>query len=170
MNQELQIKDISLMKNICSTCFKDFTSHSFNKVCDTLEGGPVFYTKISNASKYDDTKGIVDHCTKYLNHVNPEKWSWIIDFEGFGIKHTLGMSTGVNLAKLINHYGKLDNLIIINSNTLVEQMIKMIKLILNKEYHKCIEIIHNKKEYNTKLDDLKLNENVDNTIIKSLHN
>ena len=74
------------------------------------------------------------------------------------------------ISKLINHYGKLDNLIIINSNTLVEQMLKMIKLILNKEYHKCIKIIHNKKEYNTKLDDLKLNENVDNTIIKSFHN
>jgi len=170
MNQELQIKDISLMKNICSTCFKDFTSHSFNKVCDTLEGGHVFYTKISNGSKYDDTKGIIAHCTNYLNHIKPDKWSWIIDFEGFGIKHTLGMNTGIQLSKLINHYGKLNDLIIINSNSFVEQMLKMIKLILNKEYHKCIKFIHNKKEYNTKLDDWKLYENIDNTIIKSLYN
>ena len=170
MNQELQIKDISLMKNICSICFKDFTSHSFNKVCDTLEGGHVFYTKISNASKYDDTKGIVSHCTKYLNHIKPDKWSWIIDFEGFGIKHTLGMSTGIQLAKLINHYGKLHDLIFVNSNTFVEKMLKMITLILDKQYHKCIKIIHNKNEYNSKLNEWKLYDDADNTIIKSLHN
>ena len=142
--QNIQIKDILLMPKICETCSKDFTAHSFNLVCNTLEGGYIFYTKISNASKYDDTDGIVKHCTNYLNHVDPDKWTWIIDFEDFGIKHTLGINTGIQLSKLINRFGKLKHFLVININGFVEQMLKMIKLTLNKEYHKCIHILHNK--------------------------
>jgi hypothetical protein len=137
-----QMKDILLMHKICNTCKEDFTAHSFNLVCNTLEGGYIFYTKISNASQYDDTEGIVDHCTNYLKHINPEKWSWIIDFDGFGLKHTLGINTGVRLSKLVNSFGKLQNLIVININQFVEQMLKLMKLTLNKEYHNCIHIIH----------------------------
>jgi len=144
--QNLQIKDILVMSEICKICSQDFTSHSFNLVCNTLEGGHIFYTKISNASKYNDTNGIVSHCTNYLNYINPKKWSWIIDFEDFGIKHTLGINTGIQLSKLINTFGKLQYLLIINTNVFVEQMMKMIKISLNKEHHKCIHILHEKDE------------------------
>jgi hypothetical protein len=138
----IQMKDIGLMHKICPICIEDFTAHSFNRICNTLESGHFFYTKISNASRYDDTDGIVTHCTNYLNYVNPEKWSWIMDFEGFGIKHTLGINTGIRLSKLINSFGKLKYLLVININPFVEQMLKLIKLTLNKEYHNCIHIIH----------------------------
>jgi hypothetical protein len=152
MGQTLQIKDISLMKQLCSTCHEDFTSHSFNYVCSTLEEGQLFYTKISNASQYDDTEGIVKHCTNYLNHCNPSKWSWIIDFDDFGLKHTLGLNTGIQLSRLINRFGRLNHLIVINTNTFVEQMLKMIKLTLNKEYHQCIRIIHSKNEFQREIE------------------
>ncbi len=138
----LQLKDILLMNTVCQTCREDFTSHSFNMVCNTVEGGNIFYTKISNASKYDDTEGIVNHCTNYLNTINPKKWTWIMDFEGFGFRHTFGINTGIRLSKLINNFGRIHYLIIINTNPLVEQMVKLIKLTLNKEYHDCIKIIH----------------------------
>ena len=140
--QTLQIKDISLMKQICPTCHEDFTAHSFNYVCTTLEGGQIFYTKISNATKYDDTDGIVKHCTNYLQHCQPVKWSWIIDFDEFGLKHTLGLNTGIQLSRLINRFGRVNYIIAINTNTFVEQMFKMIKLTLNKEYHPCIRFLH----------------------------
>lgn len=144
MTYHIQMKDISLMHKICDTCKEDFTAHSFNLITNTLEGGPIFYTKISNASKYDDTDGIVRHCTNYLAHVNPtENWCWIIDFEDFGLKHTLGINTGIQLSKLINKIGKLKYLFVVNINGFVEQMLKMIKLSLNKEYHKCIIILRN---------------------------
>jgi len=138
----IQIKDIGIMNKICPICLEDFTAHSFNLVCNTLEGGHIFYTKISNASRYDDTEGIVNHCTNYLKHINPDKWSWVMDFEGFGLKHTLGINTGIRLSKFINSFGKLQYLIVININPFVEQMLKLIKLTLNKEYHNCIHIIH----------------------------
>ena len=142
MTHHIQMKDITLMSKICDTCKEDFTAHSFNLICNSLEGGPIFYTKISNASKYDDTNGIVKHCTNYLNYINPQdKWSWIIDFEDFGFKHTLGINTGIQLSKLINKIGKLKYLFVINTNPFVEQMLKMIKITLNKEYHKCIVVL-----------------------------
>ena len=137
----IQLNDIGLMNKICPTCTEDFTAHSFNLICNTLEGGHIFYTKISNASQYYDSDGIVRHCTNYLNHINPEKWSWVMDFETFGLKHTLGINTGIRLSKFINTFGKLENLFIININPFVEQMLKLIKLILDKKYHKCIHII-----------------------------
>ena len=31
---------------------------------------------------------------------------------------------------------------VINTNTFVEQILKLVKLTLNKEYHDCIQIIH----------------------------
>ena len=64
-----------------------------------------------------------------------------MDFKTFGLKHTLGINTGIRLSKLINSFGKLENLFIININPFVEQMLKLIKLILDKKYHKCIHII-----------------------------
>lgn len=142
----IQMKDILLMHQLCKACKEDFTSHSFNLACNTLEGGHLFYTKIASASQYDDTTGIVKHCTNYLSHINPEKWTWIIDFAGFGLKHTLGLNTGIQLSKLVNTFGRLHQLVIININPFVEQMLKMIKLTLNKEYHHCIYIVHSNAE------------------------
>jgi hypothetical protein len=147
----IQIKDIALMQKICPGCTEDFTTHSFNLICKTLEGGHVFYTKISNASQYDDTDGIVKHCTNYLQHINPEKWTWVIDFDGFGLKHTLGINTGIRLSKLINTFGRLVNFIVINVNPFVEQILKLIKLTLNKEYHNCIHIIHPNDPFKNKI-------------------
>lgn len=141
LSKRLLYKDIPVVSKFCPGCAKDFTAHSFNFVCHTLEGGHVFYTKISNASQYDDTEGIINHCSNYLHHVDPPKWSWIIDFAGFGIKHTLGIHTGIRLSKLINQFGRFQNLIVININPLVRQMLKLVKLTLNKEYHECIHII-----------------------------
>lgn len=161
MTHHIQMKDISLMNNICNICKVDFTCHSFNLLCNTLEGGHIFYTKISNASKYDDTDGIVKHVTNYLHYINPnDGWSWIMDFDDFGLKHTLGINTGIQLSKLINKFGKLKYLFVINTNGFVEQMLSMIKLTLNKEYHKCIVFLNKNDKVKKKiLEDWKILDN-----------
>jgi hypothetical protein len=139
--QTMQMKDILLMKEICMICNEDFTAHSFNHICNTLEGGDIFYTKVSNASKYDDTDGITKHFTNYLNYINPEKWSWVVDCEDFGLKHTFGIKTGIQLALLFNRVGGLKHIIFINANTILEQMLKIVKLTLNKDYQDCICVL-----------------------------
>jgi len=136
--QTMQIKDIALMKELCTICNEDFTAHSFNHICNTLEGGHIFYTKVANASKYDDTLGITNHFTNYLNYIKPEKWSWIVDCQDFGLRHTFGVKTGIQLALLFNRVGGIKHIIFTNTNTLLEQMLKLIKMTLQKEYHDCI--------------------------------
>ena len=142
LGQQIQLKDITIMKDICQICMTDFTSHSFNYIGHTLEGGHIFYTKIANSSKYDDAEGITQHCTNYLNYINPDKWSWIIDFDEFSLRHTLGLNTGIQLSRLVNKFGRLNHIIALNTNTFVEQMLKIIKLTLRSEYHNCIRVLH----------------------------
>lgn len=149
--QNIQIKDILIMGEICDVCKEDFTSHSFNLICNTLEGGHIFYTKISNSTKYHDTDGIVKHCTKYLEYVKPEKWSWIIDFDDFGLKHMLGINTGIQLSRLVNTFGGLHHLLCINTNGFVEQILKVVKITLNKEYHDCIHVVRPNDELTKKI-------------------
>jgi hypothetical protein len=151
MSKSIQINDIQLMSKICQICYEDFTSHSFNYVCDTLEGGQIFYTQIASSSKYHDTAGIVAHCSNYLQHRNPQKWSWIIDFRDFGLTHMLGIKTGLKLTAVVNNFGRLHNLIVINSNTFVEQMFNFIKIVLDEKYHKAIQVIPSAELYKKKV-------------------
>jgi len=168
LDQTIKLNDIKIMHKICSICIKDFTSHSFNFICHSLEGGHIFYTKISSTSKYHDTEGIYNHCLNYLNYINPEKWSWIIDFEGFGIKHTLGINTGVQLSYLINKFGRLNHIIIINANIFVEQMVKMIKITLNKEYHSCIKFLNKTSDLKYTIENWSYDNDMQNKTIKQI--
>jgi hypothetical protein len=135
------MKNQEIINSFCSTCKDDNAAHSFNLISQTLEGGHIFLTQIAVATKYSDTDGIVSHCTNFLNYTKPEKWTWIIDFNGFGIKHTLGLSTGIKLTKLVNTFGRLQHLIVINPNIFVEQMLKIIRLTLNDEFQDRIYIL-----------------------------
>jgi hypothetical protein len=140
------MKNQEIINSFCPTCKDDITSHSFNLITHTLEGGHIFLTKIADATKYSDTDGIVSHCRNFLNYTKPDKWIWIIDFKGFGIKHTLGISTGIQLTKLVNTFGRLQQLIVINTNIFVEQMLKIIRLTLRDEFQDRIYILHSRDD------------------------
>ena len=56
------------MKGICETCLKDPTSHSFSKLCEK-DKVSIFYTKPSDAQKYNDIDGIIK---KYLDPFKPK--------------------------------------------------------------------------------------------------
>jgi len=170
IDHSIQLKDVSLMPEICVNCYEDYTTHSFNRIAHSLDAGHIFYTKISNASKYNDTDGIQKHCTNYLNYINPDKWTWIIDFKGFGLKHTLGLNTGIQLSYLINKFGRLNHIIIINTNIFVEKMLKMIKLTLNKEYHKSIVVLHRNNKFIETIEKWTYADNEQTNIIKNILN
>ena len=92
----------------------------------------------------------------------------IQSFEDFGIKHTLGINTGIQLSKLINKYGGLHELIVINTNVFVEQMLKMIKLTLNKEYHNCIKVLHNNASFQQKINEWSPTDAQGRTLLETL--
>ena len=59
----------------------------------------------------------------------------------------MGIKTGIQLSKLVNTFGCLHQFIAINSNIFVEQMLNIIKLVLNKEFHDSMQILHSKYEF-----------------------
>ena len=117
---------------------------------------------------YKKTPSYLERVTNYLQYITPKKWCWIIDLEGFGLKHMSGLNTCIQLSKLINTFGKLHNLIIINSNVFVEQMINMVILFLQKEFHKCICCINSEQEYIKKIKEWVPMHEADYTLLLSL--
>ena len=158
------------MEHICKTCYENPGSHSFTILSNILsniesQNIDIFYTKISNAKKYNDSDGIIDHYTNYLNFINPDSWIWIIDFEGFEMKHYLERKTTNRIANLIKSYGKLNQIIIINSNSFVKLLINITKPILSDLKHKLFIFSKNDKE---KLKNHLYNLNFKNDIINYL--
>ena len=91
------------MDKICKTCAADPESHSFKKISEK-RGVSIFYTKPSNAKLYKDTEGILAHLDNTLAQLGNKKWVFIIDGDGFDIRHATEISTGLGILKLINKY------------------------------------------------------------------
>ena len=128
------------IEDYCMICHQTPSAHSFEMVCrvprtDNLQE-VIFYTKVANAIKYDDTKGILNHYENLLRFVNPDKWIWIFDCDQFGLKHSLEMKTAKNIASLISRFGKVKKIIVINSNTFINVVYKAIKVFLDDEITK----------------------------------
>ena len=155
------------MEHICKTCYENPGSHSFTilssiKSLELDKNIHIFYTKISTAKKYNDSDGILNHYTNYLNYINPDMWIWIVDFDGFEMKHYLEIKTTKRLANLIKSYGKLHQIVIINSNSFVKLLINITKPILSELKHKLFIFTKDDKE---KLKNHLCNLNCDNNII-----
>jgi hypothetical protein len=131
------------MEYICKDCFENSKSHSFNLLTKYNLNNHLFYTKIADAEKYNDSDGIINHYKNYLNYINPEKWTWIVDFDNFELKHYFEIKTTIRLANLIKEFGKIDKIIIINSNSFVKLLLKITSNIIN---NMCEIIIFSKND------------------------
>jgi hypothetical protein len=90
---------------------------------------------------YYDADGIVHHYKAELPV--DEKWVWIFDAEGFGVKHLLHADVGIKLAKLIsNDYRhNLLKIKVINSNIYVNTVYAIIKPFLSDGIIQKIEFV-----------------------------
>lgn len=144
------------MNKICKICNKNIKAHSFSHLGVYDTNSYIFYSKISDAELYDDYPGVLSHFNNYLNIINPDKWIWIIDYNSFGIKHYFNFRVNIGLAKLIKKFGKIDKIIIINSNTFFYNTLNILKPllgndILNKTF------VYNKDEFKLFLDKININ-------------
>jgi hypothetical protein len=131
--------------NICEICEKEPGSHSFTYLCRTTNKNIfeyVFYTCIGDSKKYNDPDGIITHYTNCLNTMNPDKWIWVFNCDGFGLKHYTEVSTISRLAHLIKTYGKVENIYIVNSPGLLDIVLKIVRPILDTETYKKIKVIN----------------------------
>lgn len=132
------------MENICSVCAKEPGSHSFTYLCKTNKADLfeyVFYTCVGEAKKYKDAEGIVEHYTKCLNLMNPDKWIWVINADGISAKHYTELKTIKRLALLVKEYGKVENIFVVNAPGLLDIVLKIVKPILDKETFGKIKVI-----------------------------
>ena len=141
----------------CKICNDLPNAHSFELFCsgiDIIEKDEnkkqvsVFYTRVANAIRYDDTKGILEHYNNLLKLENPKKWIWIFDCSGFEWKHSVEIKTAIGIAKLINDFGNVHRILVINSNFLINVIFRGVKAFLNNQIIENTIMI--KKEEKTK--------------------
>jgi hypothetical protein len=132
-------------KYYCDICHLLPSAHSFEVVCSVHRKDNIkeviFYTKVANAIRYDDTKGIINHYKNLLQLENPDQWIWIFDCDQFGLKHSLELKTAKQLANLISKFGRVKKILVINSNTFINLVYKAIKGFLGDEITKNTIII-----------------------------
>ena len=116
------------MDKVCLKCYEKPKSHSFNCVCEINDREYIFYTKISESILYNDTDGILKHYENMLNYVEPKSWIWIVNCDGYSLKHSLEIRTAIGLAKLINRFGRVKKILVINTNSFING----VYLIINK--------------------------------------
>jgi len=114
--------------DICPTCAQDPDSHSFKKLKEK-NGVTLFYSRPGSATLYKDTEGILAHVEKALAALGGQKWSCIIDGEGFDLRHATELSTGYGLYDLFTKkYGlSLVELKLINPTWHIQGVVKAAK-------------------------------------------
>jgi hypothetical protein len=126
------------LDNLCPICTKEPNSHSFRKIAEHN-----FYTCPAQASKYNDTQGILNHYRLHLEKHGPNPWIWIFDCKGFELKHMLELQTAYGIVSLLNEkYGThLKKIIVINQTWHIHSILTIIMPFLNKEIQSLIEIL-----------------------------
>ena len=130
------------MNAICEICASDPMAHSFKKVAEK-RGTIVYYSKPSQAKRYDDTEGILAHIDKTMALYQGKKWVCIIDCDGFDAKYTLEIKTGMGIVDLLmNKY--VDTMVevkVINPTIYVSGLMKVLTTMVNEEKTSKITVL-----------------------------
>ncbi len=133
------------IEDYCITCHNLPSAHSFEVICnvprkDNLKE-VIFYTKVANAIKYDDSEGIINHYENLLNLVNPDQWIWIFDCDQFGLKHSIEIKTAKKIASFISRFGRVKKILVINSNTFINVVYSALNGFLDNQITRNIIMI-----------------------------
>lgn len=115
-------------KYSCPPCEKDSTAHCFFPIGTDVYGNPVIYGNPPRASQtnVEETVRHVVHQLEYCwnSASNPQggaectgrQWVWVVDFNGFGLKHAMNARLGISFASTFAaHFPeRLRTLILIN--------------------------------------------------------
>ena len=130
------------MNAICEICASDPMAHSFKKVAEK-RGTIVYYSKPSQAKRYDDTEGILAHIDKTMALYQGKKWVCIIDCDGFDAKYILEIKTGMGIVDLLmNKY--VDTMVevtVINPTIYVSGLMKVLTTMVSKEKTSKITVL-----------------------------
>jgi len=124
----------------CEACAIDPTSHSFSKLCE-VNNVVTFYTKPADASKYYDADGVVRHFDLLLSQHSSKHWKWIVDAEGFSMRHAMETGVARGILRLIEQkYGdNLDNIIVTNTNRAIQMAFRAIAPFFYKGFSEKVQ-------------------------------
>lgn len=134
------------MELICKLCNTNPNIHSFNHISKFESNSYIFYTKITEAKDNEDESALIAHYENYLEFINPDKWIWVINFNGFTFKHLMKVNLTIKLGHLIQKYQNLEKIIIINSNYIVSKLMLTLKPFLGSTLFGKIEFLDEDKK------------------------
>jgi len=113
----------------CPICRVEPTSHSFNQIAYSNPNIHLFYSCPAKSSKYFETEGAIEHLRLYLDKNNHHPWAYILDCEGFTLRHAMEIKASLIMVNMIKDvYGhSLKKVWVIN-------LIWPFKLLLNVIY------------------------------------
>lgn len=134
------------MESICKLCNVNPFIHSFNHISKYDSNSYIFYTKITESKDDEDDEALISHYENYLEFINPDKWIWIINFNGFTFKHLMKVNLTIKLGHLIQKYQNLEKIIIINSNFIVSKLMLTLKPFLGSTLFGKIEFLNEEQK------------------------
>ena len=133
------------MNKICEACAADPMTHSFKKVGEK-KGILMFYTKPSQAKRYDDTEGILAHVSKAMEPCKEKKWICIIDGDQFDAKYSFELQTGRGLMELFftKYIDTLVEVKVINPSIYVRSLITLLSSRMEEDKLSKITVLDDK--------------------------
>lgn len=116
---------------MCKLCDKDPQSHSFYKMA-TEKDAVLIYSCPSEA-KVLDKHSVVLHIDEVMKQQNGQKWIWIFDGKGFGVKQASQVTTSMAILELIttNYIDSLIEVRMINPTNYVLAIFKTLVPFMN---------------------------------------
>jgi len=136
---------MSTCNALCNACAVDPLTHSFKKIGEK-RGITIFYSKPSQAKKYDDTAGILAHVHGALASLNNKKWMCIIDGDQFDAKYVLEYQTGKGLVEMFftTYEQSLVEIKIINPTIYIRSAMKVLMAIVSEDKLSKITLLDDK--------------------------
>ncbi len=138
------------MTHNCDICENEPDSHSFTYLYRTQKKEIyeyVFYTCVGK--KYDDTDNIIPHYRNTLTKMNPDKWIWVFNCDGFTFRHYTEVNLIKKIAELIKSYGKVEAIYLVNTPGLLSLVLHIVKPILGDAIYHKIESLNPEQTVNS---------------------
>jgi hypothetical protein len=128
-------------QNPCKICTIDPTSHSFQIIPSINQQINLFYSCPAKATKYFESEGVIEHFRSHLQKNNGKPWAYVLDCEGFTLRHATQIQTSMALVDMITgKYGdSLKKVWIINPTWTIQIMIRAMMPILTNRLRSIIE-------------------------------
>ncbi len=124
---------------ICPICAENPQNHSFSYIND-VDGIAVFYSCPGHAIKYTENEGILEHIDGMLRELDGKPWKWIIDGNGFTLKHAMQVNLAISIIRLFtnNYSTSLQEIMVINPSGYVHTIISVIWPLLSESMKSMI--------------------------------